>query len=174
MATRQVGEPTPLSDVVGQWVAAVRDGSTAERTPYTRPAGDRRKEFDKSFRRLIHQRDRWRCQWCAWSPFEPRHYKSWVEPSTMLQLDHIIPWASGGSDRSDNLRTLCDGCNERRSNYTADMHLVTVLPVVNWCDPCLEENDFGPSDALGAIDPIPVFCGSCKRNSITTIRDCIL
>lgn len=53
-----------------------------------------------------------------------------------LELDHCIPWSAGGPDDSDNLRTLCSGCNQRRSNYIDLAHLTTLLPTTYWCIDC--------------------------------------
>ena len=45
------------------------------------------------------------------------HNRSERDASSMLTLDHAIPWSAGGSDYGDNLRTLWLHCNETRSNY---------------------------------------------------------
>jgi len=95
---------------------------------------------------------------------------------THLQLDHIVPWSAGGSDRSSNLRTLCNVCNEQRSNHQADMDLVTVLPVANWCLPCTPSFYGGPIVDDGTIpdDAIPVFCGWSNHTGWTTDPSVVL
>jgi len=77
-------------------------------------------------RRLVYARDNRRCVDCGWQ---------WS-----LQLDHIVPWSAYGTDRSDNLRTLCRDCNEHRSNYL-EAYLPRVVPVTVVCDPCLRNHD---------------------------------
>jgi hypothetical protein len=47
---------------------------------------------------LVIKRDRYRCRICN---------RSGVE----LEVDHIVPVSLGGSDRLDNLQTLCQDCN---------------------------------------------------------------
>lgn len=49
-------------------------------------------------------------------------------------LDHIVPWSAGGTDKSHNLRTLCPPCNEARSNFVDDVF--PRLPVTWWCTGC--------------------------------------
>lgn len=38
---------------------------------------------------------------------------------TVLQIEHIVPKARGGSDRVDNLTLACQPCNQRKGNQTA-------------------------------------------------------
>lgn len=78
--------------------------------------------IDPYKRRLIYERDGFQCLWCGGS-------------IDFLQLDHVVPWSAGGSDRSDNLRTLCQPCNEQRSNYVdpAEPRLVGVARACWWC-----------------------------------------
>lgn len=52
------------------------------------------------------------------------------------QLDHIVPWSAGGSDATDNLRVLCNVCNNARSNFRDDAESSRVLPVTWWCGDC--------------------------------------
>lgn len=50
---------------------------------------------------LILKRDKYRCQMCG----------ATAENGARLEVDHIIPKASGGKDTNDNLRVLCFDCN---------------------------------------------------------------
>lgn len=38
---------------------------------------------------------------------------------TVLQIEHLVPKARGGSDRVDNLTLACQPCNQRKGNRTA-------------------------------------------------------
>lgn len=54
-----------------------------------------------------------------------------------LEIDHVIPWSSQGSDRAENLRTLCHGCNRSRSNRFDGTERI-YLPVTWWCRECTD------------------------------------
>ena len=162
MVIRGAGDPATLDSLVPEFMQAWRD-------PQARMAVVRsgeRAPIDITKRRLIHQRDHWRCLWCGWSPFP----EDILYPNRMLQLDHITPWSAGGNDRSDNIRSLCGDCNETRGNRRADIEVATVLPVVGWCSPCtcsyVEDDEVRPDVRPDAA--ITVYCGSCRRNSWTT------
>ena len=49
---------------------------------------------------MILNRDGWRCQQCG-------HFGK--------EVDHIVPKVEGGSDRADNLQTLCHECHSRKT-----------------------------------------------------------
>ena len=51
----------------------------------------------------VLSRDNFKCQACGASPT--------TIPSTILHVDHIIPWSQGGETVIDNLQTLCSDCN---------------------------------------------------------------
>lgn len=53
-----------------------------------------------AFRPIIFRRDEYRCRLCG--------------SSEDLEVDHIIPIARGGLNRSDNLQTLCRTCNRSK------------------------------------------------------------
>lgn len=61
-------------------------------------------------RQRIYRRDRYRCIWCD--------YDMTKRPKART-LDHVLPRASGGSNRTDNLITSCIGCNSRRQHRSA-------------------------------------------------------
>lgn len=48
----------------------------------------------------VFKRDRFQCSYCGKTP-----------PDVLLELDHIIPRAAGGSDDVTNLTTACKDCN---------------------------------------------------------------
>jgi hypothetical protein len=67
------------------------------------PSKPRRRPLPVAKRYAVLKRDHYRCQLCK---------KTGVE----LEVDHILPVSRGGTDRFDNLRTLCWPCNRKRGN----------------------------------------------------------
>lgn len=59
-------------------------------------------------RYLVMRRDRFCCVKCGCSPA--------TQPGTVLVIDHILPWSSGGETEIGNLQTLCQVCNSGKSN----------------------------------------------------------
>lgn len=59
-----------------------------------------RKQISKKLRFEIFKRDGFTCAYCGATP-----------PSIVLQVDHIHPVATGGSNEIDNLITSCQPCN---------------------------------------------------------------
>ena len=57
--------------------------------------------------RVLH-RDRFTCCVCGASPA--------TSPGTELQVDHITPWSKGGETVEENLQTLCETCNQGKSD----------------------------------------------------------
>lgn len=53
-------------------------------------------------------RDRFTCCACGVSPA--------TKPGTILHVDHIKPWSKGGESVESNLQTLCEPCNQGKSN----------------------------------------------------------
>jgi hypothetical protein len=123
-----------------------------ERAPNVR-SGER-EPISFIVRQLVYRRDHWTCQACGATPYA----RTLDRRSGALHLDHIVPWSAGGSDRSDNLRTLCGPCNYDRSNYVTG-HEAPVLPIVGICTPCLTMPDFQPESSF------PVYCGSRSHES---------
>ena len=116
-----------------------------------------REPISQVVRRLVFRRDGWKCQVCG------RHPKARDERrlSGQLHLDHIVPWSAGGSDRTDNLRTLCHECNMDRGNRVTGREK-PVLPIVGvciWCHPRLTGHGERPADA------IDVYCASKHHQS---------
>ena len=58
-------------------------------------------EWDEARERVL-KRDNYRCLRC--------------EGEESLQVDHIIPQYYGGSDRDENLQTLCSRCNKEKKD----------------------------------------------------------
>lgn len=112
-----------------------------------------RAPISRLVRQLVYKRDRWTCQNCGDCPFAAAKDRR----SGPLHLDHIKPWSAGGSDRSDNLRTLCEPCNMQRSNYVTGQE-VAALPIVRICAPCLTLD--GAEKPAAAFT---VYCG-CRHH----------
>lgn len=117
-----------------------------------------REPIRPSLRALVYGRDGHRCAYCT---------ASWS-----LQIDHIVPWSAYGTDRSDNLRTLCADCNSDRSNYL-EAYLPRVLPVTGVCHPCMRESyvNGGHEDYYDPADAAvrrAAWCGWCRSVSWVT------
>lgn len=59
-----------------------------------------RKSLRKSARFAIFQRDGFTCAYCGRRP-----------PNAVLEIDHIVPLAEGGTNDDTNLITSCEDCN---------------------------------------------------------------
>lgn len=57
----------------------------------------------------VFKRDRFTCSYCGGHP-----------PDVLLECDHVIPRAAGGSDDMDNLVTACWNCNRGKSDRLLD------------------------------------------------------
>ena len=64
-----------------------------------------RENIPRQLRHQVFQRDGYRCRECGASNDE-----------TVLEIDHIVPVARGGTNDIENLQTLCRECN--RMKYT--------------------------------------------------------
>jgi len=71
-----------------------------------------RKTLSKKVRFEVFKRDLFKCQYCGNHP-----------PDVVLNVDHIMPVAKGGSDDMDNLITSCEACNSGKS-----ANLLTSVP----------------------------------------------
>lgn len=63
---------------------------------------------DLRLRFKVLQRDRFTCCACGASPVG--------RVGTVLHVDHVTPWSAGGETIIENLQTLCEGCNQGKSN----------------------------------------------------------
>lgn len=108
-----------------QWLEGELDANdigTGGRWPVIR-SGER-DEIPWHTRCAVYYRDNATCQLCGTFRPETTH------------LDHLIPWSAGGSDKSDNLRVLCEPCNMRRGNANDGTHRIRKRPVTWWCARC--------------------------------------
>lgn len=67
----------------------------------------RREPISKKLRLLILERDNYRCRICGKSAKD-----------TILEVDHIVPVAKGGTTSLNNLQTLCIDCNRGKSDLS--------------------------------------------------------
>ena len=118
-----------------------------ERAPVVRGPEDR--QLDPRIRQAVLTRDGFTCRWC---------HRNADEVGAM-EIDHIVHWSARGSDATDNLRTLCQDCNQARSNYRTDSETATALLIVGQCGRCHDE--------LG--EEVAVWCLDCRRPSSTSI-----
>lgn len=114
--------------------------------PFTRWPVVRRGErppISPALRRAVYARDGNQCLWCG-------HV-------SRLVLDHIVPWSAGGSNRAENLRTLCWDCNERRSNHHDLAGIQRRLPVTYHCRSCAPHS-YDPDG-----DVVRAYCATCGQ-----------
>ena len=52
----------------------------------------------------VFKRDRFTCSYCGQTP-----------PDVLLEVDHVLPLAAGGSDDIENLTTSCKDCNRGKA-----------------------------------------------------------
>ena len=64
-----------------------------------------RKSLSKKTRFEVFKRDDFTCTYCGQKP-----------PIVVLEVDHVIPVASGGTDEMANLTTSCFDCNRGKSD----------------------------------------------------------
>ena len=65
-----------------------------------------RMKIPLSVRKYVYQRDNYQCQSCGQTQRE-----------TQLNIDHIVPLATGGSNDLSNLQTLCANCNQKKKHH---------------------------------------------------------
>ena len=57
----------------------------------------------------VLKRDRFTCSYCGAHP-----------PDVLLEIDHVIPRAAGGSDEMENLVAACQDCNRGKGDRLLD------------------------------------------------------
>ena len=67
-----------------------------------------RRDINLRLRFRVMARDHFKCCKCGKSPA--------TDPTIVLHIDHIFPWAKGGETVMDNLQTLCSDCNLGKSD----------------------------------------------------------
>ena len=56
----------------------------------------------------VRKRDNFSCRACGASPA--------LKPGLTLHVDHVKAWSVGGENVDENLQTLCEACNQGKSN----------------------------------------------------------
>ena len=74
-----------------------------------------------STRLAIYLRDGLACSWCG----------ATVEDGAVLQLDHVVPAAQGGSNHPTNLVTSCRRCNTSRGTRSVPAFAGAVAEYLN-------------------------------------------
>ena len=94
----------------GGWLAAMHAFVDAHSTEQTAPAADpvpttaaNARQPSLRLRFSVMRRDRFTCTMCGRSPA--------THASTILHLDHNVPFSRGGRTDYQNLRTVCADCN---------------------------------------------------------------
>ena len=72
----------------------------------------KRRNISGNVRQDVFMRDKYTCQICG----------ATVKDGAKLEIDHIIPVSKGGSNKEDNLQTLCRRCNREKRNRTDLLH----------------------------------------------------
>ncbi|RLK59865.1 HNH endonuclease [Actinokineospora cianjurensis] len=168
-----------LSDAIGDFLAgvtaALTEGPVEIGTRYPVTRSGPRDEIPRTLRRLVWYRDRGRCRLCGLG-------------GDRMELDHIIPWSSGGPDTGANLRVLCEPCNQERGNFRT-FEPISQLPVTLICDACIVRHGQVEHDSPHGVryDMCPIcsehnfdwtiieqgrfqlaFCGSCRTRARVT------
>ena len=145
-------EPAASVETVANVWAELRRAT--QRAPVIRRA-DERAPLNWWTRAAVLDRDRARCQWC--------------HNGGRLEVDHLIPWSAGGSNATDNLRTLCVTCNQIRSDQRADYAMARPLLVMTWCprdSAGVESRNEDLAIEWGEADlEVPIYCLSCRGRS---------
>jgi hypothetical protein len=141
-------DPTRLAEIfVGLATYGVAmDSARAARDPAR--VGLQREALDRVVSLAVLHRDQFTCQWCRSSRYRRR------DDGVALEVDHILPWSAGGADHPVNLRTLCESCNQGRSNRVSDLDR-RARPIALLCRRC------NPL-ATGEHPTVAAYCLVCR------------
>jgi 5-methylcytosine-specific restriction endonuclease McrA len=81
------------------------------------------KNKNKEHRFRVYLRDNFSCCYCGLFFVRPLHWnriEALHNGEMFLEIDHIKPLSKGGSDNIENKQSLCQKCNNKKSdNYGA-------------------------------------------------------
>lgn len=141
-----MNEPVLLGDILRGHCAKILAPHAARAAIDPTRLGIPRQPLDQLTRRSVLLRDGYRCVRC-------------FESHVAFEVDHIVPWISGGSDHPVNLRTLCRECNQDRSNRVLEEFDGRALPIVWRCYGC---DQWGDVELTGPA-LITAFCSTCRQ-----------
>jgi 5-methylcytosine-specific restriction endonuclease McrA len=78
------------------------------------------KNKNKQHRFEVYKRDNFSCAYCKRKFDIPDNWdgKTAIRDSEIwLEIDHIHPLSKGGSDEINNKQSLCQKCNNQKSNH---------------------------------------------------------
>jgi len=102
ISQREFLNELPSEDIIRR-ISDVRLSSYMEKVRTQR----RREPISKKLRLLILERDNYRCRICGK-----------FARDVVLEVDHIVPVAKGGTTSLNNLQTLCIDCNRGKSDLS--------------------------------------------------------
>lgn len=124
----------------GQVSGRIRFRQLGRHSAATRaPAGDRRNP-DRGLETAVYERDNYQCRYCG-LPVIPRrlmvalgavvgdarfptgkhnHLRHGARLAFGAQVDHVVPFRSGGSTALENLVTACWSCNYGKASYALE------------------------------------------------------
>lgn len=77
------------------------------------------KNKNKAHRLKVYQSSNFKCVYCGLffdSPVDYDGKKALHNGEMFLEIDHIIPTSKGGFDTLENKQSLCQKCNNKKSN----------------------------------------------------------
>jgi 5-methylcytosine-specific restriction endonuclease McrA len=77
------------------------------------------KNKNKIHRFEIYKKDNFSCVYCKRKfkiPIDWDYKKAIHDGEMFLEIDHIIPLSKNGSDKIENKQSLCQKCNNKKSN----------------------------------------------------------
>lgn len=155
--------PVPLGDLLRGYCSKLIAPTAPRAAPDPTRLGIPRQPLNPPLRRSVLMRDGYRCVWCDESYVRNR--------GVLFEVDHIIPWISGGADHPVNLRTLCRECNQERSNRVSEFD-GRALPIVWRCCSC---DQWGDVELVGPA-LITAFCTTGRRvqQSVPYVADLMI
>jgi 5-methylcytosine-specific restriction endonuclease McrA len=70
----------------------------------------------KNIKRVVWQRDQWKCRYCGLDMKGDMITVKLRKPQSRITVDHVIPTSKGGSNELENLVTCCQLCNTKKKD----------------------------------------------------------